>query len=237
MNSEYINNESVIDGSSIVYDGAKVIKSNIGRDCSIGNNSSVYKSDLLGYNIINRNCTLDRSEMGIGSYINQFTVVKNAVIGKFCCISWNVTIYGGSSHNYRALSMYTEYHWDFIFKTGKKVIESCENKAKTTIGNDVWIGNGAIIINGVSVGDGAVIGAGAVVTKDVPPYAIVAGVPARIIKMRFSEDCIERLGKIQWWNWPMSVLQQNERLIRCEDLTESNLAILEEIANKVRNDR
>ena len=72
---------------------------------------------------------------------------------------------------------------------------------KTKIGNDVWVGENAIILAGVNIGDGAIIGAGAVVTKDVPPYAIVVGVPAKIIKYRFSTDVIKKLLKIKWWDW------------------------------------
>ena len=104
-----------------------------------------------------------------------------------------------------------------------------EEKSKTTIGNDVWIGNGAIVINGVKVGDGAIIGAGAVVTKDVPPYCIVVGSPARVIKKRFDDAVIERLLKVQWWNWPLEKIAENERLLRGEELTEANLQKLEMI--------
>ena len=72
---------------------------------------------------------------------------------------------------------------------------------KTIIGNDVWIGQRVVVKSGCRIGDGAVVGAGAVVTKDVPPYAIVGGVPAKVIRMRFSEDIIERLKEIKWWDY------------------------------------
>ena len=75
-----------------------------------------------------------------------------------------------------------------------------------SIGNDVWIGHGAVILPGVTVGDGAVVGANAVVTKDVSPYAIVGGAPARVIRMRFADDVVERLMRLAWWDWPLERL-------------------------------
>ena len=147
---------------------------------------------------------------------DQNDVVKNATIGKFWCISWNVTIYGETRHNYYAPSMYTSFHWKHVFGETISNGKEGENQRATIIGNDVWIGNGAIIINGVTIGDGAVIGAGAVVAKDVPPYTIVAGVPAKPIKKRFKEDIIERLEKIHWWDWPKDEIAKHEQLLRIE---------------------
>lgn len=92
---------------------------------------------------------------------------------------------------------------------------------KSVIGNDVWIGFEAVILSGVTIGGGAIIGTRAVVTKDVPPYTIVGGIPAKPIKKRFSEDVISKLLKIQWWNWPENRVKQNIDAIqsgRVEDL-------------------
>ena len=91
---------------------------------------------------------------------------------------------------------------------------------KTIIGNDVWVGANAIIISGVKIGDGAVIGAGAVVTKDVPPYAIVGGVPAKIIKYRFPKDKIDALLKIKWWDWSDKLIAE-----RCRDFLDIDIFI------------
>ncbi|MDL4470788.1 CatB-related O-acetyltransferase [Citrobacter braakii] len=85
----------------------------------------------------------------------------------------------------------------------------------TTIGNDVWIGNDVVLKGGISIGDGAVVAANSVVTKDVPPYAIVAGVPAKIIKYRFESDIIEQLLKIKWWNYNYTDLPDNSK---CDDI-------------------
>lgn len=232
--------ESIIRNSSIgetskIYNGVRITGSKIGENCSIGDNSSILKSIINDGVIVNRNCAIDRSEVDFATYINQNDVVKNAIIGRFCCISWNVTIYGESKHNFNAPSMYTSYHWNHIFFVDNINNTEVDNKGKTTIGNDVWIGNGAIIINGVTVGDGAVIGAGAVVAKDVEPYTIVAGVPAKPIRKRFDENTIAELLQIKWWNWPREVIKENERLLRIEDLCSENILKMRRISDCYHN--
>lgn len=226
---ESIIKNSCIGETSKIYNAVRITGSKIGENCSIGDNTSILKSTIDDGVIVNRNCAIDRSEVGFATYFNQNDVVKNALIGKFCCISWNVTIYGESKHNFNAPSMYTSYHWNYVF--GKKTENNNEVdiKGKTTIGNDVWIGNGAIVINGVTVGDGSIIGAGAVVTKDVPPYCVVAGVPARVIRKRFDDETIERLLRIKWWNWPLEEIAKHEELLRIKQLSEQSLHQMEEI--------
>ena len=96
----------------------------------------------------------------------------------------------------------------------------------TLIGNDVWIGNGAIILRGINVGDGAVIGAGAVVTKDIEPYTIVVGAPARLLKKRFSDEIISELLDLQWWNWSVDRIREKRDLLLSEPLS---LDILKEL--------
>ena len=222
--------DSQIASSAVLYNNVKVQLSTIGEYCSIGDNANLLKSTLDDFVIVNRNCILDSCHIGLASYTNQNTVLKNVIIGKFCCISWNVTLYGGSSHNYSAPSMYSSYHWKYIF--GKSISLNSE-KSKTIIGNDVWIGNGAIVINGVKIGNGAVIGAGAVVTKDIPPYSIVAGVPAKIIKMRFDDRTIQRLQKIKWWDWPLETISSNEEILRVLPISENMLIEMEGISMKL----
>lgn len=229
INNSNIRNSNISE-TTVIYNNTRITDSEVDANCTIGDNSSLLNTHVCEGVIINRNCAIADSEIGFGSYLNQNDVVKNARIGKFCCISWNVTIYGESKHNYHAPSMYTSYHWKHIF--GESV-GGGECVGKTTIGNDVWIGNGAIIINGVTVGDGAVIGAGAVVTKDVGPYIVVAGVPARPIRKRFDDETVHQLLKIQWWNWPLEIIKEHEALIRKEELNESNLKRLQRVANDV----
>ena len=108
-----------------------------------------------------------------------------------------------------------------------------KHKEYCHIGNDVWIAAGAQVLHKVSIGDGAIVGGGAVVTKNVPPYAIVAGVPARIIKFRFDEKTICELLKIKWWDWPENVLQEYIDWLIETDVDEHSLKKMQEIASAV----
>lgn len=128
-------------------------------------------------------------------------------IGKYCSIAEDVTIFGGGEHR---TDWVTTYPLRIAFgdphanKDGHPA-----NKGPTIIGNDVWLGFRAVIMSGVKIGSGAVVGACAVVTKDVPPYSIVAGNPARVVKKRFEARQIESLLSIQWWEWPMEEIHKS----------------------------
>ncbi len=143
-------------------------------------------------------------------------------IGKFCSIAHNQVFLLNCGHHTQWLTTYPfgHLHRD-VFPNGSTHGEKEHpvRKEGITIGNDVWIGYGCVILDGVQVGDGAVIGAGSVVTKHVPPYAIVGGAPARLIRYRFSEEVITQLVELQWWNLPeqtlnaiVPLLQQNDML-------------------------
>lgn len=126
------------------------------------------------------------------------------IIGKFCSIACGARfIFNSANHKMSSLSTYPfplffeEWNLDY-----KNVVDSWDNKGDIIIGNDVWIGYEAVIMAGVTIGDGAIIGTRAVVTKDVEPYTIVGGVPAKIIRKRFSKEVIEDLLELKWWNWP-----------------------------------
>jgi acetyltransferase-like isoleucine patch superfamily enzyme/SAM-dependent methyltransferase len=133
-------------------------------------------------------------------------------VGKFCCIAPNVSIFGGGEHYTQRA---TTYPFNFLFLQETSIIRNNDSTTKgvTQIGNDVWIGQSAIILSGVVVGDGAVIGAGAVVSRDVPPYAIVAGNPAQVVRHRFAPLTIEFLLNLQWWNWPLEKILLNLDLL------------------------
>ncbi len=134
-------------------------------------------------------------------------------IGRFCSIAADVHILLGGQHHDEFVSTYPFYHTFSTIKRWNRnniPIEAWQDRiaGDVLIGNDVWIGRGATIMPGVSIGDGAIIGAETVITKDVPPYAIVVGTPPRIVRFRFSEQQIEDLLKIQWWNWEADRIQQ-----------------------------
>lgn len=137
----------------------------------------------------------------------------NLKIGNFCSISTTATISLGEEHHSEWISTYP---MDVLFKIKNK--KTTYSKGDVTIGNDVWIADGALILSGVTIGDGAVIGAKAVVAKDVKPYEIVAGNPARHVRYRFNEDQIEKLLEIKWWNWDIEKVKLEIELILSDDI-------------------
>jgi acetyltransferase-like isoleucine patch superfamily enzyme len=126
-------------------------------------------------------------------------------IGSFCSIAANVTLLLGAGHNTGWVSTYPIRE---IFDLPGRFERHPTYRGPTVIGNDVWVGRDVLILDGITIGHGAVIGARAVVTKDVRPYAIVGGVPAREIRRRFTDDQVEALLNVAWWDWP------DERIIR-----------------------
>lgn len=136
------------------------------------------------------------------------TAAAPITVGAFCSIGPDVLIFGQADHR-------TDLPSSFPFRA-KLLRPAAENTDAVTrggvaIGNDVWIGARAIILSGVTIGDGAVIGAGAVVPRDVPPYAVVAGNPARVLRFRFDDETIAALLALRWWDWP------DERIAALED--------------------
>ena len=132
-------------------------------------------------------------------------------IGKFCSIACGAKfLFTSANHTMHSLSTYPfpiffeEWGLDI-----KNITSAWDNKGDIIIGNDVWIGFEAVILSGVTIGDGSIIGTRAVVTKDVPPYTVVGGIPAKPIKKRFSDKVISELLKLQWWNWPETRIKQN----------------------------
>lgn len=163
------------------------------------------------------------STVGDYSYVGRDSRIIYTDIGKFCSIAGGV-ILGMGTHTLDKLStspIFTEAHNST--KHQWTHVSSDNPYRRVKVGNDVWIGNRALIMGGVTIGDGAVIGAGAIVTKDVPPYAIVAGVPARIIRYRFSDELIEKLEALKWWELPESVLREHIAIFQssqCEEIIE-----------------
>lgn len=131
-------------------------------------------------------------------------------IGKFCSIACGAKfLFNSANHTLSSLSTYPFpiffEEWDLEIKD---ITKAWDNKGDIVIGNDVWIGYEAVILAGVTIGDGAVIGTRAVVTKDVPPYTIVGGIPAKPIKKRFPQETIDALLKIKWWGWDKKHIAQ-----------------------------
>lgn len=181
----------------------------------------VSKNNIMGGG--NKICSFSRftGEIGFGSYIGSHSNILNAKIGKFTSIAQNVNVISGSHAihfpyvstcpSFYSVSRQNGYSFVSIntFQERRFADSSCFS---VIIGNDCWIGWGATILSGVTISDGAVVLANATVTKDVPPYAIVAGIPAKIIGYRYDDNTIKCLQKIEWWNKSLKWLEENAYL-------------------------
>ena len=154
-------------------------------------------------------------------YNYDFSKVK-LIIGKFCAIAAKTRFIMTGDHKLNAISTYPfpifQQGWEKAFPTSDFVV-----KGDIIIGNDVWFGYNSLVMNGVTIGDGAIIAAGALVVKDVPPYSIVAGNPAKVVKKRFDDETISRLLDIAWWDWDIEKINQNLQLICSLDIDKLEL--------------
>jgi phosphonate metabolism protein (transferase hexapeptide repeat family) len=156
--------------------------------------------------------------VGDYSFFAGYNQVYYAFIGKFCSVASFARI---NTTNHPTYDRIAQHHFTYrseLFGFGEDDVAFFERrKGKAVkIGHDVWIGHNAVIMPGVTIGNGAVIGAGAVVTKDVKPYSVVGGIPAKRIKMRFPDDLIERIERSQWWDWEHETI--GERLLDFRDM-------------------
>ena len=149
--------------------------------------------------------------------------LDNLIIGKFVQIAHGVRfITSSANHKTSGFSTYPFINFMMTSQTSSEDIvamfEEAQNKGDTVVGNDVWIGLDATIMPGVKIGDGAIIGAKSVVTRDVEPYTVVAGNPAKVIKKRFDDKVIKTLLTIQWWNWEIKKIEENIHIITGSDM-------------------
>lgn len=198
---------NTIDSDAVIDSSAYVSGSSVHGVVAVGEGSKIFQSFIEG------KVKIDRYTSLWGPNLHIFGRKHGVQIGAFCSIARNVSIQE-DNHNPQRMTTY-------ILEKNLLGIPMQENavvsKGPIVIGNDVWIGGGAQIMSGVKIADGAIVASGAIVTKDVPPYAIVGGNPAKIIKYRFSERKIAELMEIQWWNWPVEKIREQSAFLLSEE--------------------
>lgn len=203
---------SYIDDSTQIFNNATVTDSKIANNCIIGESSRVKECTLEELVSIDRNNFILGSQIGRYSYTGPFDMIFHTIIGSFCSISYGVTI-GPPDHDFKYITTHPFLTLDkYKIFDKQDLLPISKFDKRLTIGHDVWIGCNSTILRGVKIGNGAIIGANALVNKDVPPYAIAVGVPAKIIKYRFSKEIVERLQNIRWWEWDIGKIRNNQQL-------------------------
>lgn len=202
-------NQNRINDSAKIYYMTNIINSKLEKNTVVGDFTKIEDAELHEFARVDRNNYIYKSILGRHSYTGRNTKIIKADVGNFSSISWDVTI-GGANHDYSKITTHS-FLYNNIDNLRPENVPPVYNRFEQncTIGNDVWIGAGAIVLRGIKIDNGAVVAAGAVVTKDVPPYAIVAGVPAKIVSFRFNREKIEKLQKVEWWNWSDEKIKKN----------------------------
>ncbi len=176
------------------------------ENVTIGEDVIVNKSELNEYSRLKKNVEFRESVLGAYSYVSSGCVVNKSIIGKFTSIGPG-TFIGLWEHNTDVST-----HSFYLYETSGHFVKGYQNykrdHVETFVGNDVWIGANVCIQKGVKVGDGAIIGSGAIVTKDVLPYSIVVGNPAKILRYRFTDEDIEMFLQTKWWDFSRMELQE-----------------------------
>ena len=236
--SNTIDPTAIIINSSFTND-IKIWKNTFVKNCKLGNSSTIgdfsriEDSRLDDHVVIQRNNLIFSSQIGRYTYTGKNFTCWHSKIGSFCSISWNVSI-GGANHDYKKVTTSAFLYSDiFDIKKDNKGYDRFNNLCE--IQDDVWIGCGAVVCRNIKIGTGAVVAANAVVTKDVEPYSIVAGVPAKHIKYRFPPEFVQRLLKIRWWEFPIDLIRDKFDLFNSnlnEDVLQQLMVIREELDNR-----
>lgn len=207
------------ENNSSVGPNPNFIDSKIQRPDLINSSARIYYSDISGNVKIGHKCLIHKVQIygnvQIGNYTSLngpntdlHSIIHPISIGSFCSVARGTFFYE-PTHDYSRCTSYYIHHHFFGEKTREADVVS---KGPIIVGNDVWIGAQTIILSGVKIGHGAVIASNSVVSEDIPPYAIVGGTPAKIIKYRFDEPIIKRMLEIEWWNWSFDRIKKNKQL-------------------------
>lgn len=189
---------------------------------SVVDNPNIEIGEYTIYNdFVNDPCDFEKNNVLYHYPING----DKLKIGKFCSIACGSKfLFTSANHTLGSLSTYTfPIFFDEWGLDAKNIRSAWDNKGDIVIGNDVWIGYEAVILSGVTIGDGAIIGTRAVVTKDVPPYTIVGGVPAKPIRRRFDDETIAELLRLRWWDWDKEKISRNISAIQSGNIADLKL--------------
>jgi acetyltransferase-like isoleucine patch superfamily enzyme len=203
--------DSRIENLDMVSSLATLRGSELKGQVKVGGNTRIIEAKLIGNIEIGRWTTINGPNSDIWALVNKVR------IGNFCSIARNVSIQEYDHHFDRITSYFVHAN---VF--GDKMDKDIVSKGDIIIGNDVWIGTQSVILSGATISDGVVIGANSVVNSFIPPYAIAVGSPAKVVKYRFSDQIIERLLKLRWWDWDDERIRSNHALFD-SSLTEENL--------------
>ena len=202
-------------------------KIKIQNKASVGKNCFFEGGNLIGSNTVVRNVS-----MGYGSYIANDSKITNSIIGKYCSIGPEVITVLGTHPSHTFVSTHPAFYsikeqsgFTYVKEQKFKERNFEFNGYSIEIGNDVWIGARVSIMEGVKIGDGAIVAAGAVITKDVPPYAIVAGIPAKILKYRFEGGDINFLNEFKWWEYNENWIKMNIDLFEDISIFKSKMEV------------
>lgn len=215
-----------------VFCNCRVFDTELSDRSTIGDFSTVRASKIGEHSTIQRHGDIWGVEIGKYTCVGRISTIQEAKIGSFCALADYMTI-GCDDHDYKMLTTHPFWHdtsWGISEDTElAKTYREKEFSQPCEIGNDVWIGSNVTVCRNVRIGNGCVIGAGAVITKDIPPYSVVVGVPGRVIRKRFSEDVIARLEATRWWDLPISAIKANLSLFRDSYLNDRVLNQLERV--------
>lgn len=187
------------------------------KDVILKENVKIRKTSFEGNNLVGKNVDLEGSRIGVGSAIGENSELSKVKIGKFCSIGPNSNIALGKHPSHTFVTTHTFGFDNIDLGIGLKFLETSKfegssyacDKYYLNIGNDVWVGKNVTFLSGINIGDGAIVAAGAVVTKDVEPYSIVGGLPAKEMRKRFSEEEIEFLLDFKWWDRDIEWIKAN----------------------------
>jgi phosphonate metabolism protein (transferase hexapeptide repeat family) len=193
----------------LVYQDPATVAKQLGPEPFIHPTAQVRDSRFGAYCEVGARTRIAESSFGDYSYVVNDTDIIYSEIGRFCSIAAQTRINPGNHPLDRvALNHFTYRSSAYGLGADDSGFFDWRRSHRVTLGHDVWIGHGAIVLPGVSIGTGAAVGAGAVVTKDLPPFAVAVGVPARVLRLRFAPEIVEALPRIAWWDWDRARLAQ-----------------------------